>query len=575
MIRRSCCVAMALAFLFIGAKVDAAESGSSAELNEKIGPSVVHLDVIKGDSKGVGSGFVITEDGTLVTNYHVIAGATAATAVFKGGEKVDVQGTLFMDPKRDIAILKINKQSLVPLPLAEKLPSQDDAVATFDGSAGSPGDGTVKAVRDGKELDEDNPPAGKWIQTTAPISVASSGGPLVNRDGQVVGMNSVVLLLGQNVNFGISSVDIADAFKKSATRKLFALSDGAAKGKPNKHPAKSKDEIAAKDIPPAALDAYVARGQKGFRQMVSDARRKLSEATDVLAGMKEGTTNPAKPTTSTKSGGRNNAKAQANNNIASATDSKPDNSDYKVQMFKGQKYYHFPDADMKQKYVDLQQSEVTKDEELVKQFDDPQQGLLNYLKNGGPELQIKTVGDVGYVSDLPVLLISDDDEFRTYLGNIPVAVRGIKTDKLVTGSKLDGRVMFVAGTQTLSTHIEGSKAGGFVLREVPDEVLLKHLTPPTGALASTAKTTSSASESAKSATVNNIAPAATSAKNGDFRTWSDKTGKYKLDAQLVAKVDNKVVLKRHDTGDIVTLAIDQLSQADQDFVKANPAMGQP
>ena len=163
--------------------------------------------------------------------------------------------------------------------------------------------------------------------------------------------------------------------------------------------------------------------------------------------MKEGTTNAAKPMASTKSGGRNNAKAQANNNIANATDSKPDNSDYKVQMFKGQKYYHFPDRIRSRSMSTCSRSEVAKDEELVKQFDDPQQGLLNYLKNGGPELQIKTVGDVGYVSDLPVLLISDDDEFRTYLGNIPVAVRGIKTDKLVTGSKLDGRVMFVAGTE--------------------------------------------------------------------------------------------------------------------------------
>src|SRR5262249_7008627 len=159
--------------------------------------------------------------GTLATNYHVIAGATEATAVFKGGEKFDVQGTLFMDPKRDIAILKINKQGLTPLPLAEKLPSPGDAVATYEGLAASPGEGNVKGVRDGKDLDADNPPAGKWVQTTAPISASSSGGPLVNHDGQVVGMNSVVVLLGQNVNFGISSLDVADALKKSTTRKLF------------------------------------------------------------------------------------------------------------------------------------------------------------------------------------------------------------------------------------------------------------------------------------------------------------------------------------------------------------------
>ncbi len=433
--------------------VRAADSANLADLTEKVTPSIVRIDVIKGESKGVGSGYVVAEDGTIATNYHVIVGATAATAVFKNGDKFDVQGTVLLDPKRDIAILKIDKQGLTPLPLADKLPRQGDSVAAYGAPVGlsfSVSEGIVSAVRNGKELAEDDPLPGQWIQTTAPISPGNSGGPLVNHDGQVVAMNTMVLLIGQNLNFAISSVDVADALKKSTSMKLVSLSDGAAKAKPNKRASKSKNEIAAKDIPSASLDAYVSAAQKGFRQAVSDARKKLTESKEVLGGMKEGSTN--------------NVKAMAG---------KSEGVSYYVQMFKGQKYYHFPDLDTKQKYVATQQKEVAKNEELVKKFDDPQQGMLNYLKNGGADLELKSVGDVGYVSELPVFLISGDEEFTTYVGGIPVIVRGIKTDKLAIGSKLDGRAMFVAGTE--SYRFEGSKLNVFVLREVPDEILLQHL----------------------------------------------------------------------------------------------------
>jgi hypothetical protein len=95
----------------------------------------------------------------------------------------------------------------------------------------------------------------------------------MNHDGQVMAMNTIVLLIGQNLNFAISSIDVADALKRSNGKKLVALTDGAAKAKPVKRPSKLKNEIAAKDIPAAALDAYVSAAQKGFRQAMSDARK--------------------------------------------------------------------------------------------------------------------------------------------------------------------------------------------------------------------------------------------------------------------------------------------------------------
>ncbi len=63
-------------------------------------------------ARGVGSGYVLMPDGVVATNYHVIAGANEATAVFKNGKTAKVLGTLLLDEKRDIAILKIDMQSL-------------------------------------------------------------------------------------------------------------------------------------------------------------------------------------------------------------------------------------------------------------------------------------------------------------------------------------------------------------------------------------------------------------------------------------------------------------------------------
>src|SRR5262245_29367692 len=81
----------------------AADQASLSDLIDKIDPSIVRIDVTSGAEKGVGSGYVVDADGVIATNYHVIAGAAEATAIFKNGEKVKVLGTLFWDDKRDIA----------------------------------------------------------------------------------------------------------------------------------------------------------------------------------------------------------------------------------------------------------------------------------------------------------------------------------------------------------------------------------------------------------------------------------------------------------------------------------------
>ncbi len=253
-----------------------AEPIAVADLIDKVEPSVVRIDVTKGEDKGVGSGYVVDADGLVATNFHVMVGATEATAVFKNGETAKILGTVLWDKKRDIAIVKIGKKSLPVLPLAKAVPRKGETVLAFGAPVGlsfSASEGIVSAVRDGKELGEDekDPLPGTWIQTTAPISPGNSGGPLVNREGEVVAMNTMVLMIGQNLNFAISSVDVADALQKSHGKKLVSLPDGIGKQAPTVR-RKSKNEISPDNIPAASLDAYVSAGQKNHRNGVADAQ---------------------------------------------------------------------------------------------------------------------------------------------------------------------------------------------------------------------------------------------------------------------------------------------------------------
>ncbi|HUG94068.1 MAG TPA: trypsin-like peptidase domain-containing protein [Planctomycetaceae bacterium] len=195
-----------------------------ADLIESIEPSVVRIDVQDEEGSGNGSGFVVDQDGIVATNYHVIAGVTRATVVFSDGGQAQVIGHVLLDAGRDIALLKINypAEKLKPLKLSASLPRKGESVVAFGAPLGlsfSASEGIVSGIRTQEELAGFNKQAeGEWIQTTTPISPGNSGGPLVNHQGEVVAMNTAVLSEGQNLNFAISSVDIARAVQqKSAT----------------------------------------------------------------------------------------------------------------------------------------------------------------------------------------------------------------------------------------------------------------------------------------------------------------------------------------------------------------------
>ena len=171
---------------------------------------------------GLGSGAIISDRGFVLTNFHVVNGATKVTVVTRGGKSVAAAGFLVAEPRRDLAVLKIEPLAEAkPLKIAEALPQIGERVAAFGNPRGfsfSTSEGIVSAIRPGREIagvigaeayhelgyDDD----ATWVQTTAPISPGNSGGPLVNMNVELVGLNTWTSARGQNLNFAISATDI-------------------------------------------------------------------------------------------------------------------------------------------------------------------------------------------------------------------------------------------------------------------------------------------------------------------------------------------------------------------------------
>lgn len=175
---------------------------TSEEVYSYIAPSV--LEILVSDSSGepfaVGSGFFIDENGLAVTNYHVMKGAYFAKATLFDGSEAEIDYVVDYDQNLDLALVHVSVSGNSFLSLSERGVTTGETVYAMGSSLGLTGtfsDGLVsRASRQVGGID--------CIQTTAPISHGNSGGPLVNVHGEVVGVNSMTLADGQNLNFAIN-----------------------------------------------------------------------------------------------------------------------------------------------------------------------------------------------------------------------------------------------------------------------------------------------------------------------------------------------------------------------------------
>jgi len=178
------------------------------ELVRRIKPSAVAIETYdsRGEKLSRGSGFFVEAD-RIVTNRHVLEGAYRAEVHSSGGTVFPVKGVLAVDAEGDIALLKIDAPtpSISALSLDKTSPQEGESVVVIGnplGLEGSVTNGIVSAVRD-------IPTFGRIIQITAPISSGSSGSPVVNMQGQVIGIATLQITGGQSVNFAIPSERIS------------------------------------------------------------------------------------------------------------------------------------------------------------------------------------------------------------------------------------------------------------------------------------------------------------------------------------------------------------------------------
>jgi S1-C subfamily serine protease len=184
---------------------------------KNVAPAVVHISVTKRlrDPRSVkeieqpafGSGFVISTDGYIVTNDHVIADTNSIKVTFADGMELDA-ALIGADPSTDIAVIKVYDGDFKPLQFADSVMLEPGQIAI---AIGNPmglqhtvttgivsATGRTLRANNGRLIDD-------IIQTDAALNPGNSGGPLLNSEGRVIGVNTAVISAAQGLCFAVSS----------------------------------------------------------------------------------------------------------------------------------------------------------------------------------------------------------------------------------------------------------------------------------------------------------------------------------------------------------------------------------
>lgn len=493
------------------AQSDSMSTASLADVIEKAEKSVVRIEVTSADGDSLGSGFVVDNMGTLVTNCHVLAGATSAVAFFPDGRRAPILGTKLIEEAKDIAIAHIADTSAPPIALAVALPRKGERVTALGaphGLAFTATTGIVSAIRPGSEIDSTH--KGTWIQVDAAISPGNSGGPLINASGEVVGMSTLASQgTAQNLNFGISGMDISEALARARNTATVSLAAGAGKIKMRESTSGSSEDSPIREakISDEVFAQYVSSGISEFDELLKSMRIETTQMTMDLKEMKKG-----------------------ENRMPPALQS--EDAPFVRIAVRGQRApkWFFQSESVKQAVVQQQIERIkvlTKLKSEIREKSDPE-SLYALLWNHGPALSVRRNESIGYADELIVLHAFNEHDALVLLDETPYLLWAESTAGMSAGEILEGPV-YVAGTAT--ARMRGGVSTAVTVLQLVSEKQLR---------AAVEK--------------------ATETPDG-FRTWTDQSGDFSIVAKLLGHDATKVVLQKQD-GTIVNVPIDKLSTED-------------
>ena len=202
----------------------------------------VHTKDTLGEDVGLGSGFIIRMDGMILTNYHVVRGAASVEVRFRDASEPSSAECLAIDRKNDVAVLKVSElpegAQVLKLAVREK-PKAGDELWTIGHPKGlidTVSWGHVNAVRTTSQLPDaaqswlDAPKDTRWLQTNAVISQGSSGSPVLNAHGEVLGMTT--FLLGPSLGFALRINHAKGAFDEALRGEAIKLPFPPGQGEP-------------------------------------------------------------------------------------------------------------------------------------------------------------------------------------------------------------------------------------------------------------------------------------------------------------------------------------------------------
>ncbi|MCX6628705.1 MAG: trypsin-like peptidase domain-containing protein, partial [Candidatus Solibacter sp.] len=186
-----------------------------AQIYAEVRESVV---LIKGAQKA-GSGVIVSLDGLVVTNYHVVAGEKEIWIKLASGLQLATDEVVAADPGSDLAVLKLNGKGFKPAPLGDSdMIAPGDSIVVISNPLGleaSVTNGLISGIR--------GEGAHRLFQISAPISPGSSGGPVFNQQGSVIGVATATIQGAQNLNLAVPSSAIRSLLNNPKQAKLADL----------------------------------------------------------------------------------------------------------------------------------------------------------------------------------------------------------------------------------------------------------------------------------------------------------------------------------------------------------------